>query len=90
MCLICSRTCALPVMQHARVVHRHIDGARRRDVRSNVRAHPLDGSLDPYALEVIGAHTDEAFPRPRLAKDLIVRECGEVRSETRDRRVGSV
>lgn len=59
-------------------------------MRSDIRAHPLDGSLHPYALEVIGTHTDETFPRPRLAKDLIVRECGEVRSEARDRRVGSV
>ena len=90
MCLVYSCTRALPVMQHARVVHRHIDGARRRDVHSNIRAHALDGSLDPYALEVIGAHADKAFPRPRLAKDLIVRECGEIRSETRDGRVGSV
>ena len=40
----------------------------------NIRAHPSNSSLHANALKIIGAHTDETFPRTRLADDLIVRE----------------
>ena len=59
-------------------------------MRSDIRAHPSDCSLDAYALEVIGAHTDKTFPRTRLAKDLIVRERSEVCSKASNRRVSGV
>jgi hypothetical protein len=81
---ICSRTRILCVRGRAQVVYRDIDRARGCNVWGDIGAHSLDGSLDPYALKVIGAHMDEAFPRLRLTKDMVVRDCSEVRSETRD------
>jgi len=63
---------AIRVMQHARVVHPNIGRVWRCYARGDVRAHPSESSLDPYALKVIGAHTDKTFPRKRLAKDLVV------------------
>ena len=67
--VICSAE--LLIMQHAQVVHRSID----------IRVHPSDSSFYPYAFKIIGTHTDKSLPRTRLAKDLIVRKCSEVRSK---------
>ena len=89
-CLLVICVNALSIMQHARVVHRDIDRARGCYMRSDVRAHPPDSSLDAYALKVIGAHTDKAFPRARLAKHLIVRERSEIRSKAGNCRVRGV
>jgi len=43
------------------------------------RAHPLDRTLDSHTLEVVCAHTHEAFPYTCGTQHLVVRNRGEVR-----------
>lgn len=52
-----------------------------------VRPHSLDGTLDTDTLQIIGPHTNESPPNPRLSVYLIVRDVRQVCGEAGDRGV---